>query len=142
MRRPEKIKTFPQWFFGILFPLFRPIRGFIMKLGLVHHTPYRQPFLVGMLKPQFTVHDFKKRLHELGYINMPVAWDDPGQVCSMRKIDPIKVDYQYHIRLFADRCIHGHHEETPEDHPYEHLEEIGFGEATEFFKNDLRGMLE
>ena len=50
-----------------------------------------------------------------------VAYFDPGQVLSMRRLDQEKPDRQYHLRIFNDGEVRGHYEYTPEDKPRKHL---------------------
>lgn len=78
-------------------------------------------------------------LTEKGYEEAIIAWCDPGEVLSMRKIH--NEIYQYHVRLFIDGEIRAHYEYSPESKPIEHIRETFFKPETEFFKNLLGGYL-
>lgn len=95
----------------------------------------RQHYLLGTLNKGFKKEEFEKYLTSKGFELTVIAWRDPGEVLSMRRID--KEVFQYHIRLFEDGEIRAHHEYTPESRPIDHFMEAHFEPETEFFKNLL-----
>ena len=100
------------------------------------HKRVRQPFHLGYLAPGKTIEDLKNRLSkEHGFGNHFVAWTDPEQVLSWRKLESFK--YQYHIRVFSDGEIRGHHELTPEAAPLRHLIALGEQPRSEDFSRFL-----
>jgi hypothetical protein len=96
---------------------------------------FRQNYLLGHLNANFNKESFEKTLKENGFEKAVIAWRDPGEVLSMRKID--KEIYQYHVRLFIDGEIRAHYEYSPESHPLDHIFEAFFNPETEYFKKLL-----
>lgn len=101
-------------------------------LGFHNH---RQRFFLGYLNSIYDKNSFEIRLRQKGFETPPLAWRDPGELFSLRKID--NGIFQYHIRLFVDGEIRAHYEYSPESHPFDHFWEIGFEPKTDFFKNFL-----
>ena len=83
--------------------------------------------------------DLLNHLQSNGYTNHFVAWKDPGQVLSFRKLVGLK--YQYHLRLFTDGEIRGHYEVTPESHPIAHFLEHGLEDRSQEFIDVLKDWL-
>lgn len=84
--------------------------------------------------PGRNAHDLISYLVEQqGFENHYLCWVDPGQIASLRLIDPRDVRYQYHLRLFKDREVRGHYEKTLRRHPWHHLLEIGMEPRREQF---------
>ena len=83
----------------------------------------RQRFLIGTVAPGYGARDIAERLIALGYGNHFVAWQDEGQVLSLRFVEDFT--HQYHLRVFEDGEIRGHYEFTPECHPIRHVRSIG-----------------
>lgn len=107
------------------------IRG-IERLGF--HN-FRQKYLLGRLNANYNKESLEGMLQKEGFEKAIIAWRDPGQVLSMRKIhDEI---FQYHIRLFIDGEIRAHYEYSPESHPLNHFLEVKFTPETEFFRKLL-----
>lgn len=106
------------------------------KLGL--HN-FRQKYLLGHLNSNFNKESMENLLFRKGFERAVIAWRDPGEVLSMRKIDGSA--FQYHIRLFIDGEIRGHYEYSPESHPLDHFFETRFEPATEFFAKLLGSYL-
>lgn len=100
----------------------------VERLGL--HN-FRQKYLLGHLNSNFNKESLSKRLVEEGFEHAVIAWKDPGEVLSMRKV--VEGIYQYHVRLFIDGEIRAHYEYSPESHPIDHLLETRFEPAVEFF---------
>ena len=98
---------------------------------------------MGHLKEGITVDMARKHLLAEGFFMNRVAYFDPGQLLSMRRLDETKPDMQYHLRIFDRGVAHGarphldflerstvkkisaevrgHYEYTPEDKPWRHL---------------------
>lgn len=74
-----------------------------------------------------------------GFEKAILTWKDPGELVNMRKID--QQVFQYHIRLFSDGEIRGHHEYSSEGSPWSHIFEKGFQESKEYFEKLLWEML-
>ena len=102
------------------------------KLGF---HKFRQNFLLGHLNANYNKDELIALLELHGFEPARIAWHDPGEVLSMRKID--KEIYQYHVRLFIDGEIRAHYEYSPESHPIDHIREINLRPETEFFRNLL-----
>jgi hypothetical protein len=86
---------------------------------LPFHQKKRQPYHVGWLHPKKSLADLKRHLSNKGFGNHFVAWEDTDQILSWRKL--ASFDEQYHIRVFNDGEIRGHHEYTPESAPLRHF---------------------
>src|SRR5579883_1148331 len=85
------------WYF--ISPLLMWARDILIKARVLKHN-FRQPYVLGHLAPQKTVEEFVRHLEQFGFKNHFFAWDDPGQVHSLRLRDNFK--YQYHLRIFHD----------------------------------------
>ncbi len=84
------------------------------------HKKERQPYHIGWLAPGKSIDDLKSHLSRVhGFGNHFVAWTDPGQILSWRKL--VNFRWQYHIRVFSDGEIRGHFEVTPEAAPVKHF---------------------
>ena len=107
-------------FWNLLYPIF----PYLERVFLFAHKKKRQPFLLGWLTPGKTLAELQKYLsknHQFG--NHFVAWEDPDQVLSWRKLDGF--ENQYHLRVYADGELRGHYERTPEAAPIAHFLEKG-----------------
>ncbi len=135
MRRTAKIK-YTLWKY--IYPIFVPFRNALLKVGFISHSG-RQPFLLGKLLPQKTLHQLKNHLETLGFQNNFVAWDDDAQTLSMRKL--IGSEHQYHLRAFKDGEIRGHYEFTPEADPLQHYYDNRVHPKTEDFLHFLEGWI-
>lgn len=113
----DKIKQKIWHFVYKFFPTFQ-------KLFLWFHEKGRQRYHIGWLAEGKTLEQLKQHLHgKWGFGNHFVAWPDEGQVLSWRKLENFQL--QYHLRVFQDGEIRGHHEYTPEAHPVAHFDEKG-----------------
>ncbi|MDO8591254.1 MAG: hypothetical protein Q7R65_04765 [bacterium] len=92
---------------------------------------FRQKYLLGHLNANYNKENLEKALQGNGFESAIIAWRDPGEVLSMRKIH--NNIFQYHIRLFIDGEIRAHYEYSPESHPLDHFFEARFDPETEFF---------
>ena len=119
-----------------LYFIFPWMQTHFLKWHLAWHEKGRQPYHIGWLAPGKTLQELEKHLHdEWGFGNHFVAWKDNGQVLSWRKLESF--DDQYHIRVFKDGEIRGHHEYTPESRPFEHFGEINEQARIEEFRKFL-----
>lgn len=99
----------------------------LLEYGILKYKR-RQEYHIGWLAPDKTLEDLRMYLHsEWGFGNHFIAWIDPGQVLSWRKLKDANT--QYHIRVFYDGEIRGHLEGTPESSFFKHLFKKGAKEA-------------
>lgn len=132
----ESIKNI---FWKTVEPLFPTMRDIWIWLGFMTPPP-RQNFHYGYVKPEITISDVRKLLHDNGFSHDYIAWVDPGEVLNMRKV--IDVIYQYHVRLFSDGEIRAHHEYTGESHPFKHLFEKGFTKGDDYLQPLLQNIID
>ena len=119
-----------------IYRFFPWVQEHFLKWHLVWHEKGRQPYRIGWLAPGKTLEELEKHLHtEWGFGNHFVAWKDNGQVLSWRKLESF--DNQYHLRVFKDGEIRGHHEYTPESKPVAHFAEMNEEPKFEDFKKFL-----
>jgi len=107
-----------------IYPVFPSLQRYIGQIPWVRQygPPGRQRWLLGSLAPGRTAEELLDHLVSQGFKNHFIAWQDDGQVASVRKL--VGYRYQYHIRIFADGEVRGHYEYTPEARPFAHLKEI------------------
>lgn len=79
----------------------------------------RQPYVLGKVAPGVSMREFVEHLLKQGFGNHFTAWEDNGQVVSLRYMKDFK--YQYHLRVFEDGEVRGHYEYSPECHPVLHM---------------------
>ena len=140
---PASQMVFPDTFFDrikymfwrIYTPLHPLVRDTALKLGLSSQSDTypqgRQPYVLGTLPQGVSVQEFVTRMIAKGFGNHFVAWEDRGQLVSLRLVDDFK--YQYHLRVFEDGEVRGHYEYTPECHPIAHLKGDDFEPRREKF---------
>src|ERR1043166_1702968 len=132
MARPKHLHHWPKFVFWRIATPFHPLlRDVSVKLGLVDFDQFvdnkgRQIYLVGTLRPENSVENLVEYLTEKGYGHNAVAWQDTGEVASLRLPDGFR--FQYHIRIFDDGEVRGHYEYTPEAHPLKHYYEVDMEE--------------
>ena len=95
----------------------------------------RQPYLLGELGASSTPEELGSYLTSRGFEPAILAWKDDSEILSMRKIDDKR--FQYHLRLFPDRKIHGHYEYSSEGDPWGHVTEKVFEPRETFFRELL-----
>lgn len=135
-------RTVPQILCLPLKPIFPFLRNISISCGIFRpHIEGRGRFLVGYKKEDLTTNDFLKTLKSRGFFHQTMAYDEPGQLLSLRKLDPTQLDHQYHVRLFNDGEVRAHYEKTPEDHPRDHLAEVGLVARREEFLEVLSGLI-
>lgn len=98
-----------------------------------HHG--RQPYLLGRLAVAHTPEELNDHLASQGFEPAVLAWKDGGEILSVRRIDGQR--FQYHLRLFSDRALHGHYEYSSEGNPWGHITEKVFEPREAFFKELL-----
>lgn len=128
MQQIKKSFLFLFIFIGrVLARIFPRLRGETDRTG-------RQRFLIGKLAPGRTSEAFVSYLiGEKGFKENFPCWVDPGQVASLRLVDPKSGRHQYHVRLFGDREIRGHYEIMLKHEPLAHLLEQGMEERRNEF---------
>jgi hypothetical protein len=115
-RLTNQIKAF-FWFFEK--PIHPYIRDTLLKFGVIHHNG-RQPFRIGMLAEGKTAEDLRHYLMtKKGFEDHFPCWIDDGETVDLRFRQ--NFDWQYHLRVFVDGEVRGHHEYTPESRPIAHL---------------------
>ncbi len=109
-----------------------PVFPFLEHHLLFLHSKKRQQYHIGWLAKGQTLAGLKVHLSkEWGFGNHFVAWEDPDQVLSWRKLESF--EEQYHLRVFNDGEIRGHYERTPEASPLDHLTETGMEPRVDMF---------
>ena len=101
---------------------------------------HRQKYLFGRLAEFQTPQALESHLTDQGFEKAILAWMDPGEILSMRRLDGPK--FQYHIRLFSDGEIRGHYEYSSEGNPWGHSFEKVFDAREEIFREILGAYLE
>jgi len=110
------LKTFFWWFEAPIHPY---IRDGLLALHLIHHHG-RQPFHIGYLAEGKTAEQFRAYLiTQRGFEDHFPCWLDDGETVDLRFRQ--NFDWQYHLRIFSDGEVRGHHEYTPESKPISHL---------------------
>lgn len=120
----------------VIYKLYPP---FLRLLEKVKFHDSRQDYLIGHLKAGCCSADLEKHLLASGYENAILAWKDPGELLSYRKIH--EQIFQFHIRLFADGEIRCHYEFSSEGNPWGHVRGTVFEERREYFEGVLKGYL-
>lgn len=114
----DAVKGFA-WFF--IKPIHPYIRDGLLALGLIRHNG-RQPYHLGYLAPGKTAEDLRDYLiKEKKFETHFPCWIDDGETVDLRLRQ--NFDWQYHLRIFSDGEIRGHHEYTPESRPIAHLQD-------------------
>lgn len=118
----KNIRTIPQLLVRIFIrPLFPFFQWLVLALGIIKAPKERQSFSFGFLRKDISLTKARKHLSSCGFFMNRIAFNDPGQVLSMRKLSDKDPRWQYHLRIFEDGEICGHFERTPEDYPLRHL---------------------
>ena len=126
------------WFF--IQPIHPYLRDGLLALKVIHHNG-RQPFVLGYLAPGKKAEDLRNFLITQKYFedHFP-CWNDDGEVVDIRFCE--NFDWQYHLRVFNDGEIRGHHEYTPESRPIAHLKDKNSTAHTKEFLEFLEGWIE
>ncbi|HYF13378.1 MAG TPA: hypothetical protein VD928_03725 [Candidatus Paceibacterota bacterium] len=139
---PDELINRVKYYIWRVYTPYHPFfRDLAIKLRLVSITKKverfgaRQRYLLGTIAPNETVEGVIEHLLSKGYGNHFVAWEDDGEVVSLRYVENFK--YQYHLRIFEDGEVRGHYEFTTECHPLKHFYEIGFEDRREHFLSVL-----
>lgn len=142
-------RTVRQFIFAIvvqpIFPFLQwlgRVSGIFTEAKTVEGPHRRQPFRIGVLTSLISLPEVEKHLTQQGFVKNPIAYPDPGQLLSMRRLDDASPDTQFHIRIFRDAEVRGHYEFTPEDHPFAHLNETLFEARTADFHRWMGDYLE
>lgn len=136
----RNLRTLPQLLVRIfvlpVFPFLQwlgRVSGLAKEAKTVEGLYRRQPYLLGTLVKEISVERAKDILISRGFFLHRMAYPDPGQAYSLRRLDDVHPDFQYHLRIFKDGEVRGHYEYTPEDHPIDHLNEVIHREEKEQF---------
>ena len=120
---PEKLVHRIKYYFWRVYSPYHPtVRDSVISLSLIKNHG-RQPYLLGKVAPHLSIEEFVEFLVEKGFAYHRVAWEDDGELVSLRHVE--NFIYQYHIRIFEDREVRGHYEYTPECYPILHLWDVG-----------------
>lgn len=135
----KKVRTVPQLLaYVFLRPVFPTIQKFTIRIGIFTPPP-RQRYVIGFLS--VSIEEAVVHLSEMDFHHHCIAWPDPGQVASMRRLCNDRRGMQYHIRIFEDGEVRGHYERTPEDHPLKHLLKKDFEDRTDHFHSWVNHIL-
>src|SRR3989344_3829651 len=128
---PEEFTHRIKYYFWRVYAPYHPtVRDSVIALNVVKNYG-RQEFLLGNIAPHLSVEEFVGFLVSKGYAYHRVAWEDEGEIASLRFVNDFI--FQYHIRVFGDREVRGHYEHTPESYSLRHLFEFGKEERREEF---------
>jgi hypothetical protein len=130
----DQIKYIIWWFYTPLHPYLRDIAiatGIVSLEQKIARWGSRQNFLLGTIAPSETLESVVEHLIANGYGNHFVAWEDDGEVVSLRYVKDFR--YQYHLRIFEDGEIRGHYEYTTECYPIRHYYAVGLEDRREEF---------
>ncbi|HUO56021.1 MAG TPA: hypothetical protein VMU27_01105 [Candidatus Paceibacterota bacterium] len=123
---PMTLRDRVKYFFWRLYTPFHPIvrdsYSYIFGSQSDSYPDGRQPFLLGKVEPG-KLKELVDHLISKGFGNHFTAWEDRGQILSLRYVKDFK--FQYHLRVFTDGEVRGHYEYTPECHPYLHMKMEG-----------------
>lgn len=128
---PDKVVHKVKYYFWRVYSPYHPtVRDSVIALSLIKNRG-RQPFLLGTIAPGVSIEDFVAHLIKYGYAYHRVAWEDDGEVVSLRHVESFT--HQYHVRIFENREVRGHWEYTPECYPIRHLWDVGREDRREAF---------
>lgn len=144
----RNIRTLAQFCFLIfvrpVFPALQwvaKVTGIATEAKTVEGPHRRQPYVIGFLQDSVTLEQVVETLQAHGFHPERLAYPDPGQALSMRRLHDDYPYQQYHVRTFTDGEVRGHLEFTPEDRPLAHMEEVLFEETNEKFRAWLGTLL-
>lgn len=123
-------------FWQTAYAFYPPLLRVLERLRI--HTEI-QPFLFGHLHPDKDLKALRRHLKRYGYEDAILAWKDPGEIMSMRRLDG--PDFQYHLRLFANGELRGHYEPSSEGNPVGHVFMTTFETGWKEFGPLLKGFL-
>ncbi len=128
---PDSLLHRVKYYFWYYYTPYHPtVRDSVIALSLIKNRG-RQPFLLGTIAPRLSIEEFVAFLVEHGFGYHRVAWEDDGEVVSLRRVQDF--EFQYHLRIFEDREVRGHYEYTPECYPLWHLWDVGREDRREEF---------
>ena len=145
MALPKDLHHWPRFFFWRLATPIHPlVRNVTARLGLINFDQFldkkgRQKYFIGTVHPDHSIETLVQYLLGIGYGHNEVAWEDNGEVASLRLTDGFR--FQYHIRIFDDGEVRGHYEYTPEAHPLKHYYEVDMEERRDYFLALLEGKI-
>jgi hypothetical protein len=142
---PHSAMVFPDSLFDrikyIFWRFYTPFHPFVRDMSIKLHIVSlkykeeqfgaRQDYLIGTIAETETIESVVHYLIEKGYGNHFVAWEDAGEVVSLRYSENFST--QYHIRIFEDGEVRGHFELTTEHSPFKHYYAVGMEDRREHF---------
>lgn len=136
---PDSLVHRIKYYFWYYYTPYHPtVRDGVIALSIIKNRG-RQPFLLGKIAPHLSIEEFVSFLVENGYGYHRVAWEDEGEVVSLRKVNDFA--FQYHLRIFEDGEVRGHYEYTPECYPLLHLWDVGREDRRQEFLELLEGKI-
>lgn len=128
---PQELRHRIKYYFWRVYSPYHPmLRDSVIALSLIRNRG-RQPFLLGRVAPHLSIEEFVSYLTQNGYAYHRVAWEDDGEIVSLRYVK--NFSHQYHVRVFEDGEVRGHYEYTPECYPILHLWDVGREDRRENF---------
>lgn len=128
---PETVVHRVKYYIWRVYSPYHPtLRDSVIALSLIKNRG-RQPYLLGRIAPGISIEEFVSYLTSHGYAYHRVAWEDDGEIVSLRHVE--NFTHQYHVRVFEDGEVRGHYEYTPECYPILHLWDIGREDRREAF---------
>lgn len=128
---PDSLVHRMKYYFWYYYTPYHPyVRDSALALSLVK-VEGRQPYLLGKVAPHLSIEEFVAVLVKNGFAYHRVAWEDEGEMVSLRYVENFV--YQYHVRVFSDGEVRAHYEYTPECYPMLHLFEVGHEARKEEF---------
>jgi len=121
----------------VVYFLYPPVLRVLEKVK-VHNL--RQDYYLGQLSTNYKIEELSSYLQSQGFEPAILAWKDPDELVSMRKVD--QGIYQYHLRVYSDGEVRGHYEYSSEGNPWGHIFEKCFEARKEFFESLLEGKLQ
>jgi hypothetical protein len=132
---PEALTHRIKYYLWYLYTPYHPvIRDSVIGFGILRNRG-RQSYLLGTIAPGHTIEGTVAHLVKQGYGYHRIAWEDDGEVVSLRYVE--NFTHQYHLRIFKDGEVRGHYEYTPECYPLLHLWDVGREERREDFLKAL-----
>ena len=125
----------PSAFWRVVYVVYPPFLRMLEAIG-VHCVRH---FLLGHLSRSRCAEELKAHLIGQGFERAILAWKDPGEELSLRKLD--REIFQYHLRLFEDGEIRAHYEYSPEGNPLGHVIKTRFEARREAFRGFLTNFL-
>lgn len=136
---PDSFFNRVKYFFWKAYTPYHPwLRDAVLFTGVYRHEG-RQNYLLGTIVPHLSIEAFVGELVDQGFGRHLFALKDEGELVSLRYVDGF--EYQYHLRVFADREVRGHYELTPECYPISHMRAHAMEDRRDAFLRFLEGRI-